>query len=94
MVLGEVPGMGFVPPLDLAGVGTELADDDLEQRRLADTVGSHDGDAVAAPHRQIDTVQHFVVAERLLHPLDGQSVAATGAPLLESEGRITTRALR
>ena len=32
VVLGKVPGMGLVPPLDLPGVGGQLAHRDLEQR--------------------------------------------------------------
>jgi hypothetical protein len=50
VVLREVAGLRLVPPLDLAGVGRQLAHDDLEQRRLADAVRAHDHQPVAALH--------------------------------------------
>jgi hypothetical protein len=48
VVLREVAGVGLVAPLDLAGVGLDGSDGDLEQRRLADAVGAEDRQPVAA----------------------------------------------
>ena len=68
MVLGEVPGVGLVAPLHGAGVGLQFPHDDLEEGRLADAVGAHDRQPVAALHRQVHPVKDLVVAESLLHP--------------------------
>ena len=48
MVLGEVAGVGLVPSVDLAAVGADVADGDLEQRRLADAVRPDHGHPLAA----------------------------------------------
>ena len=88
----KYPGLGLVAPLHGAGVGLQFPHDDLEKGRLADAVGAHDRQPVAALHRQVHPVEYLVVAESLLHPLHGEHLAAAAAPLLQLEGGVAARA--
>ena len=51
MILSEVAGMGFVAPFNFAGIRLELTHHDLQQRRLADSVRTHDREPVTASHQ-------------------------------------------
>ena len=93
-VLREVAGPGLVPPIHRALVRLQASHHDLEQRRLADPVGPHNGQTVPPPDPQVDVPEHLVVPERLAHPLDAHDLAPAGPPLLEVEGGIAPRTLR
>ena len=47
----------------LATLGPRQTGDALDQRRLAGTAGAEQRDELAAPHRQVDTVEHRATAE-------------------------------
>src|SRR5205823_5701674 len=68
MVLREVARAGFVAPAHAPRIGRQLADGDLEQRRLADPVRPDDREAIAPFHLERDVLEHLVVAVRLADP--------------------------
>ena len=98
VVLREVAHARVVPPADLAGVGREGvrarlgvevlvgADQELEERRLADAASADDRDPVAAVEVQADAVEHDLVAECLADALDAEHVAP--ARLLDLEAHV------
>ena len=90
MVLGEVARPDLVSPLRFARICAQLADRDLEQGRLADAVGSDDGQAVSPTHVEADVGQYLVVTESLAEPLDLEGLLAAWALLAELKDRIAT----
>ncbi len=55
-------GRGGRVDADLARVGDEQSRQDLEEGRLADTVGAHDAEAGGRPHRERDVVEDGTAA--------------------------------
>src|SRR5690606_9179738 len=66
----------------------------LEQRRLADPVGTDDRDALAAQHRERDPVEHALLAVALADPVEREHLPAARPPLGEAEARVAARAAR
>jgi hypothetical protein len=78
MVLGKVAEAHLVAPARLPGIGGQAAHQDLQQRRLAETVGADDADALAPAQDQVHVGQHALVAVGLGQVLDGQHVPPLG----------------
>ena len=80
---------------DLAGVGGDLADQHLQQRRLADPVRADQRHPVAAQHPQVEGRQDRPVAEALRDPLRlDHPLAGLGAGVEREVGRALPADLR
>ena len=90
VILGKITRPDLVSPLRLARICGQLADRDLEQGRLADAVGSDDGQAVSPANVEADVGQYLVFTEGLAEPLDFERFLAAWALLAELKDRIAT----
>ncbi len=82
--LVEIGDLQIGPQLHLAGVGLQLAQQDLQQRRLARAIGPDDGQTVAADHPGREALQHRPLAERLGDRIGLQHPLARGAPRVQA----------
>ena len=94
VILGEVADAHLVSPDDAAGVGRQVVDQDLEQRRLAEPVRADDRDALAPPHAQRDVAEHALVAVGLGDAAHLQHVAAARPLGGDAQQRRAARARR
>ena len=74
------PADGVAGEADLAGVGSQRAGDQVEQRGLARAVRSHDADQLALREREADVADGAHAAEALRHPRHLEEGHAAGRP--------------
>src|SRR5690606_30236647 len=77
--------LGVDAPLVAPGVGLEAPHQDLQERRLADAVGTDDGHTLAAPDLEAHALEHPFVAVGLADGLDGEHVLPARTLLLKGE---------
>ena len=92
MVLGKVAEAHLVSPARLPGVGGQATHQDLQQRGLAEAVGTDNADALAPAQNQVHIRQHAMVAVGFGQFLDGQHVPAARPLLLEAQHGRAARA--
>ena len=88
LVLGVVGHRDVLAELDLAGVGLELAVDELHERGLAGAVGADERHVVAAVELEVDALVDVVVAEGLRDPLKADDHVARAGRLGEAEAHV------
>ena len=93
VVLREVARVRLVAPRDLAGVRREVADGDLQERRLADAVRADDRQAVSPLDLERDVLQDDVVAPGLADAVELEGLPSARPPLAEPELRVPAGAL-
>ena len=94
VVLGDVPGPGFVAPFGGPLVGLNLSHDDFEKRRFSDAVRTNDRDALAALDFEVDVVQYHIVVERLADCFEFEDLFSAGPIQPEIELWIAAGTLR
>ncbi len=89
MILSVVADFGIFRPFHRTGIGFQITDQALEQGRLADAVGTDDGDTLAHIDLQVEAGEQLLV-ERLGQPFHLQRGTVQLFCLLEADKRVLT----